>query len=185
MSRVDPLVRGELALQLLLGLLLGSLHLSISLQTAISAAPYSALVRTLILMLYPLALALTGLGALLVERWTALGGGRGLRGAGLLLLAFLGASLRLPLSGEWSRDLPLVATTTLLTLGGWYLLMGAVMAALNLLVALYTSTDVWLFYSTFADFVVSMGLILLVFQYAQGKIWRDAYPPYRQPEMAE
>ncbi len=128
MSRVDPLVRGELALQLLLGLLLGSLHLSISLQTAISAAPYSALVRTLILMLYPLALALTGLGALLVERWTALGGGRGLRGAGLLLLAFLGASLRLPLSGEWSRDLPLVATTTLLTLGGWYLLMGAVMA---------------------------------------------------------
>ena len=64
-------------------------------------------------------------------------------------------------------------------------LMGAVMAALNLLVALYTSTDVWLFYSTFADFVVSMGLILLVFQYAQGKIWRDAYPPYRQPEMAE
>ncbi|MCH2487019.1 MAG: septation protein IspZ [Erythrobacter sp.] len=64
-------------------------------------------------------------------------------------------------------------------------LMGAVMAVLNLIVALYTSTDVWLFYSTFADFVVSMALILIVFQYAQGKIWRDAYPRYRQPERAE
>ncbi|MEC7399020.1 MAG: septation protein IspZ, partial [Pseudomonadota bacterium] len=64
-------------------------------------------------------------------------------------------------------------------------LMGAAMAALNLIVALYTSTDVWLFYSTFADFVVSMGLILIVFQYAQGKIWRETWPRYRPPPADE
>ncbi|MEC7818113.1 MAG: septation protein IspZ [Pseudomonadota bacterium] len=64
-------------------------------------------------------------------------------------------------------------------------LMGAAMAALNLIVALYTSTDVWLFYSTFADFVVSMALILIVFQYAQGKIWRETWPRYRPPPADE
>ncbi|MBX7534442.1 septation protein IspZ [Qipengyuania sp. GH1] len=56
---------------------------------------------------------------------------------------------------------------------------GAVLAALNLLVALYASTDVWLFYSTFADFPVSMVLILLVFRYSQGKVLPDTYPRYR------
>ena len=60
---------------------------------------------------------------------------------------------------------------------------GAVLAALNLLVALYASTDVWLFYSTFADFPVSMVLILLVFRYSQGKILRNAYPAYRAKQM--
>lgn len=57
-------------------------------------------------------------------------------------------------------------------------LLGATMAGLNVLVAQYASTDVWLFYSTFADFVVGMGLTLLVFNYAQGKMLPDAYPRY-------
>ena len=60
---------------------------------------------------------------------------------------------------------------------------GAVLAVLNLLVALYASTDVWLFYSTFADFPVSMVLILLVFRYSRGKILRDAYPAYRAEQV--
>ena len=64
-------------------------------------------------------------------------------------------------------------------------LMSGVLAVLNLVVALYTSTDVWLFYSTFADFVVSMALILIVFQYAQGKMWREAWPRYRPPPPDE
>ena len=64
-------------------------------------------------------------------------------------------------------------------------LMGAAMAALNLIVALYTSTYVWLFYSTFADFVVSMALILIVFQYSQGKLWRETWPRYRPPPADE
>lgn len=57
-------------------------------------------------------------------------------------------------------------------------LLGAVMAGLNLLVAVYASTDIWLFYSTFADFAVTMVLIVLVFRYAQGKMLRTSWPRY-------
>ncbi|NTZ42634.1 hypothetical protein G7A66_05950 [Altererythrobacter sp. SALINAS58] len=57
-------------------------------------------------------------------------------------------------------------------------LLGVILAGLNFLVAHYASTDIWLFYSTFADFLVSMVLILFVFSYAQGRILRDVYPRY-------
>ncbi|MDG5747246.1 septation protein IspZ [Qipengyuania sp. XHP0207] len=59
--------------------------------------------------------------------------------------------------------------------------LGAIMAGLNLVVAFYGSTDFWLFYSTFADFFVTMVLILTVFRYAQGKMLRDVAPVYREP----
>ncbi|MBH5322268.1 septation protein IspZ [Aurantiacibacter sediminis] len=62
-------------------------------------------------------------------------------------------------------------------------LLGTVMAGANLLVALYTSTDVWLFYSTFADFILTMVLILFVFGYARGNILRDMAPRYRDPRV--
>lgn len=45
--------------------------------------------------------------------------------------------------------------------------MGLVMAGLNTVVIAVASTDVWLFYTTFVDFVVAMGLIMLVFRYAR------------------
>lgn len=57
--------------------------------------------------------------------------------------------------------------------------LGAVMAAVNFAVAELTSTDFWLFYSTFADFGLSILLIMLVFRYAQGKLLRDFAPRYR------
>ena len=47
--------------------------------------------------------------------------------------------------------------------------LGLVMAGLNLLVARFTSTDFWLFYSTFVDFALIMVLLLLVFRYARGR----------------
>jgi len=119
----------ELSLQILLGLVLGSVHLALSLELAISASPYRTLVRTLILLLYPLALSLTGLGALLLERWPRLGGDRALRGAGALLVVFLVTLLQVPSSGEGLRDLPVLGGAVLGTLGGWYLLLGAAMAA--------------------------------------------------------
>ncbi len=59
---------------------------------------------------------------------------------------------------------------------------GAIMAGLNLVVAQLASTDVWLFYSTFADFGVAIVLIMLVFRYAQGNILRDLAPRYRPPD---
>lgn len=46
-------------------------------------------------------------------------------------------------------------------------LLGLVMAGLNYAVAVYASTDVWLFYSTFVDFVLGAAMMLLVFRYAR------------------
>ncbi len=120
---------GDLALQLLLGVAMGAVHLALSLEIAITASPYRALVRTLILLLYPAALALTGLGALLLHRWPGLGGDGGLRGAGLLLLAFLAWCLWGPQGAEGGVLLVGLALPVLLTLGGWYLLLGAAVAA--------------------------------------------------------
>ncbi len=45
--------------------------------------------------------------------------------------------------------------------------LGVFSALLNLVVALYASTDVWLFYTTFLDTVVVVGLIMIVFRYAR------------------
>lgn len=60
--------------------------------------------------------------------------------------------------------------------------LGMVMAAANLLIALHTSTDIWLLYTTFGDFVLTMALIILVFKYARGELLRDTPPSYR-PEL--
>jgi intracellular septation protein A len=49
--------------------------------------------------------------------------------------------------------------------------LGLVMAGLNYLVAEYTSTDVWLFYTTFVDFFLVAGLVLLVFRFARGRLF--------------
>ena len=56
--------------------------------------------------------------------------------------------------------------------------LGLIMAVTNTLVAAYASTDVWLFYTTFADFLLSMALILLVFRYARGMTLPDMAPRY-------
>lgn len=58
--------------------------------------------------------------------------------------------------------------------------LGLVMAGGNQTVAMLASTDVWLFYSTFVDFALSMVLIYSVFRYARGEIlphWTPAYVP--------
>ncbi|WP_347303619.1 septation protein IspZ [Croceibacterium sp. TMG7-5b_MA50] len=46
-------------------------------------------------------------------------------------------------------------------------LLGLVMALLNWGVAQYASTDIWLFYSTFVDFILAASMTLLVFRYAR------------------
>ncbi|MCY7271907.1 MAG: septation protein IspZ [Sphingomonas bacterium] len=48
-------------------------------------------------------------------------------------------------------------------------LTGLVMAAANWLVARHFSTDVWLFYTTFGDFALAIGLILLAVRWARRK----------------
>jgi intracellular septation protein A len=53
--------------------------------------------------------------------------------------------------------------------------LGLVMAGLNLVVARFTSTDLWLFYTTFGDIALTLVLIMVVFSYARGRLW----PPRR------
>lgn len=48
--------------------------------------------------------------------------------------------------------------------------LGLVLAGLNYGVAKLASTEVWLFYTTFIDFLLSIALVLLVFRYARGEI---------------
>lgn len=54
--------------------------------------------------------------------------------------------------------------------------LGLVMAVLNYLVALFASTDVWLFYTTFVDFFLVMLMILVVFRYARGQLFPRKAP---------
>ena len=49
--------------------------------------------------------------------------------------------------------------------------VGLLMAALNYAVAKLASTSAWLFYSTFVDFFLMMGLVILVFRYARGQMF--------------
>jgi len=58
--------------------------------------------------------------------------------------------------------------------------LGLVMAGLNYAVAMLASTDGWLFYSTFVDFFLMMGLVLLVFRFARGKL----FPPRKKADLA-
>ncbi len=61
-------------------------------------------------------------------------------------------------------------------------LLGLAMAGLNYVVAKLTSTDFWLFYTTFVDFFLVMVLVLLVFSYARGRILPRGYKaPVRSP----
>ena len=63
--------------------------------------------------------------------------------------------------------------------------MGLIMAALNQIVAMTMSTDVWLYYSTFFDFGIVIVLIFFVFQFARGEKWRGAWPHYQAPPKPE
>jgi len=48
--------------------------------------------------------------------------------------------------------------------------LGLLLAGLNYVVAKFASTDVWLFYSTFVDFLLVMVLMILVLRFARGKM---------------
>lgn len=48
-------------------------------------------------------------------------------------------------------------------------LVGATMAGLNYCVAQVASTDVWLFYTTFLDIVLALGLFTLAIRFARGR----------------
>ncbi len=78
-----------------LGLLIGLSHLAISLQLGVALAERNAMVRTIVLFVYPVAFATMGLGAVLRRRFDDRFDTTGLlRLGGISLLVFLGLALR-------------------------------------------------------------------------------------------
>jgi spermidine synthase len=121
--------KADLASLLLLGLVMAVSHDAISLELSVNTSQHGTLVQAVLLLLYPVAYAFVGVGAVMDHAWLRRRGGPGsptpaLRVAGLALLAFLLAALRVNgLSGTTGG---LVASTILatLTLSAWFCLLG-------------------------------------------------------------
>jgi len=113
-----------------IGVAIGLMHLPLSLEVATTLSYQSSMVRTLIMLLYPIAMALTGLGAVLAMKVPALARPGALRVAGAALLVLLVAALRL----NFLTDSPMIMLGAWIThlgaIGTWYLALGAGQAAL-------------------------------------------------------
>jgi len=69
--------------------------------------------------------------------------------------------------GRLGRYMPMPIVPQRLALG--MAVLGVVMASVNWLVATYLSTDLWLYYTSFGDFVLTVTLVFSVMRYAQRK----------------
>jgi intracellular septation protein A len=67
--------------------------------------------------------------------------------------------------GRLARYMPMPIVPQRLALG--MAVLGIVMAGVNWLVATYLSTDLWLYYTSFGDFVLTVTLVFAVMRYAQ------------------
>ena len=126
---MDPRRRSDELTVLSVGLAFGLLHLPFSLGLAVTLAFHGSFVQTVLLLLYPVALALTGVGAALagVSPWLAAGRGS-LRVAGVAALAFLAASLWLNFLTSELWALVAAAIAHFGALGAWFLALGAALA---------------------------------------------------------
>jgi len=108
-----------------IGVAIGLMHLPLSLQLSITMTYQTSTIRTLVMLLYPIAMALTGLGAVLAMKRPGWAGPGILRVAGMALCVLLFASLRLNflthnltvLVGAWVAHLSAI--------GLWYVSLGA------------------------------------------------------------
>ncbi len=123
--KLSALLPGHRRTVFLIGLLLGLLHLPLSLEISVSLTRHGSMVRSLLLLLYPVALALTGMGAALAQSRPETASRPGpLRLAGASLLFFLLAALRSNFLSPDGVVLVISALLHLLALGAWFLLLG-------------------------------------------------------------
>ena len=108
-----------------IGVAIGLMHLPLSLQLSLTLSYQSSVVRTLVMLLYPIAMALTGLGAVLAMKRPALAGPGILRMAGLALGVLLLASLRLNFLTDNALALGGAWIAHLTSIGLWYVTLGA------------------------------------------------------------
>jgi len=113
-----------------IGVAIGLMHLPLSLEVATTLSYQTSMVRTLVMLLYPIAMALTGLGAVLAMKVPVLSRPGAMRVAGAALLILLAASLRLNFLTDSPTVLLWAWIAHLGAIGGWYLALGAGQAAL-------------------------------------------------------
>lgn len=123
-----PALRLGLAL-FQLGLVLAVAHVTVALEIGATLSRHGALVKSLVLLLYPVAVACLGLGAALDRlvlrsddpRWPQ-------RGAAACLLLFLPVTLRLNFLSGAEGDQAVASVAHVLSLGGWFLFAGVAIA---------------------------------------------------------
>jgi len=113
------------------GVALALTHLAVSLELGVTLSQHGALVKSLVLFIFPLALAFLGIGGALEQaRWPQSRPSRPMRVAGLALLLFVIVTLKVSFLAAPKATLWLPSILHLVTLGGWYLGLGAALAPL-------------------------------------------------------
>ncbi len=108
-----------------IGFLLGLFYLPIALEMGVTSAYQSVLMRTFIGMLFPLAVALTGIGALLAVHRPGWASRHAFRFGGAGLLVHLFVALRLTFWNEGVFGLLFTSLCHLGAMGAWYVALGA------------------------------------------------------------
>ncbi len=114
-----------------LGLALAIAHVTVALEIGATLSRQGSLVKSLVLLLYPVAVALLGFGAAL-DRIVLRNPDPtpALRASGALLVAFLFLALRVNfLSGDWANQ-AVAAGTHVVVLGAWFICAGVALARL-------------------------------------------------------
>ncbi|RME21367.1 MAG: hypothetical protein D6798_18315 [Deltaproteobacteria bacterium] len=131
MAPVHPDLRRAGVALFHLGLVLAIAHVTVALEIGVTLSSQGSLVKSLVLLLYPVAVAMLGFGAAL-DRIVLRSDDPGppLRASGAFLLLFLAVTLRLNfLSLDPTAQL-VAAAAHFLVLGGWFLCAGVALARL-------------------------------------------------------
>ncbi len=107
------------------GVGIGLLHLPISLAFNVTITAQGSTARTIVLLLYPIAVAVTGLGAVLAMRFPTMAKPSNLRFAGLAILTYLSCTLRYNFATDDTNQLFLSAVINFVAVAIWYLFLGA------------------------------------------------------------
>gem|GEM_PF-3043107 len=108
-----------------IGFVLGLFYLPIALEMGVTSAYQSVLTRTFIGMLFPVALALTGIGALFAVHRPGWASRHAFRFGGVGLLVHLFVALRLTFWNEGAFGLLFTSLCHLGAMGAWYTALGA------------------------------------------------------------
>jgi spermidine synthase len=112
------------------GFAIGWLHLPISLAFNVTLGSQGSLARSIVMLLYPVAVAVTGLGAVLAMKYPAVAKPGAMRVAGISILFFLFCTLRFNFFTESDSHLFGSTVCHIFAIAMWYLSLGAAQAGM-------------------------------------------------------